>query len=462
MKSWKNFFKLLTGTVFLLSFIFTLVMVSYDQGDAIPAFARKYRTSCTTCHIAVPKRNAFGEAFRRNGFSMPEGDQMLIKQEPVSLGAEAWKEAFPDAVWPGLLPAEFPISAYVHQRFVAEFGDSKKNNQVEFDMPHELEIFMGGTFDESFSFFGEFVLFEKGKNNQVGGPGLKRFYFQLNDLLGPENAFNIRLGRIEPGITEGLVDNQRVMLEHATTLDYKATGKWRPRDQQSGIEFNGIVNHRFQYAAGVVNGEKATISDATDEKDAYGRVAFKIGGLGLDGYQPQELTELKQSDNWADNAVTVGAYSYFGNYETDTVGIDDDFTRFGFDLHINYDRFDMYSGAIVGKDKNPDGLPAASTDDEKELNSLAWFVEGYYTIYPWLMPGLRVGSVASDQNEDDHDKYMTFSPNLTMMARANVRVTLEALLKITGDKTVGGVTVEPTGADEEKLKWIKANIMFVF
>ncbi len=462
MKSNRNFFKFITGTLFLLSFVMMLVLVSYDQSDAIPAFARKYKTSCTTCHTAVPKRNAFGEAFRRNGYFMPEGEQMLTKQEPVSLGAEAWKEAFPNAVWPGLLPAEFPISAYVHQRFVAEFGESKKNNQVEFDMPHELELIMGGTFDESFSFIGEFILFEKGKNNQVGGPGLKRFYFQINDLFGPKDAFNIRLGRVEPGITEGLVDNQRVMLEHATTLDYKATGKWRPRDQQSGIEFNGIVNHRFQYTAGIVNGESKAISDATDEKDAYGRVAFKIGGLGLDGYQPQELTELKQTENWADNAVTVGVYSYFGNNASDSAGIDNDFNRFGFDLHINYNDFDMYSGTIVGTDKNPSGLPDASSDTEKELNSLAWFVEGYYTVHPWLIPGLRVGSVASDQNDDDQDKYMTFSPNLTMMARANVRVTLEAYIKITGDKTIGGATVEPSGSDEETLKWIKANIMFVF
>ena len=39
---------------------------------AIPAFARKYKTSCMTCHVAYPKLNAFGEAYRLNGYQIPE------------------------------------------------------------------------------------------------------------------------------------------------------------------------------------------------------------------------------------------------------------------------------------------------------------------------------------------------------------------------------------------------------
>lgn len=470
MKNYGNIIKWLAGTLSLSLLILPALLITPKQAEAIPAFARKYRTSCTTCHTAVPKRNAFGEAFRRNGYSMPEGDEMLIKQEPVSLGAEAWKEAFPDAIWPGTLPAEFPISAYVHQRFVLD----GKRDIADFDMPHELEIFMGGTFDETFSFFGEFVLFEKGKN----APGLKRFYLQINDLLGPKNAFNIRVGRIEPGITEGLVDNQRVMLEHATTLDIKPVGfvaddplgmtattettdpKWRPRNQQSGIEFNGILGHRYQYAFGVVNGENKTINDESDEKDVYGRVAVKFGGMGLDGYEEEALTELKQTENWADNSLTVGLYTYHGNNESAKADIDNDFNRVGFDLHGNYDRFDAYAGAIIGTDDNPGGFADSAAAKVRELKSTVWFVEGYYMLYPWLQPGLRFGSIKTDQNDVEVDKYTLLSPNLTIMVRANVRVTLEALLE--SNKIRKGVEVVDGTTDAESLKWFKANVMFVF
>ena len=63
------------------------------RAAAIPAFARKYETSCQTCHIAFPKLNPFGEAFRRNGYRFPSGgDELMQKQEPVQLGNDAMKD----------------------------------------------------------------------------------------------------------------------------------------------------------------------------------------------------------------------------------------------------------------------------------------------------------------------------------------------------------------------------------
>ena len=41
---------------------------------AIPAFARKYRVSCSQCHSPVPRLNAFGEMFAANGFEFAVGE----------------------------------------------------------------------------------------------------------------------------------------------------------------------------------------------------------------------------------------------------------------------------------------------------------------------------------------------------------------------------------------------------
>ncbi|MFQ5559580.1 MAG: hypothetical protein ACE5FU_03205, partial [Nitrospinota bacterium] len=60
------------------------------SASAIPVFARKYKTSCTTCHVAIFKRNAFGDAFRKNGYRMPGDDSFFVKEKPVSLGADSW------------------------------------------------------------------------------------------------------------------------------------------------------------------------------------------------------------------------------------------------------------------------------------------------------------------------------------------------------------------------------------
>src|SRR5512146_449997 len=96
-------------------FVIVIVLValgaSAHRAAAVPAFARKYKTSCTTCHTIFPKLNPFGEQFRRNGFRFPGIDSDVVKAEPVALGTDAQKKTFPDSVWPGFL-SSFPPLAF--------------------------------------------------------------------------------------------------------------------------------------------------------------------------------------------------------------------------------------------------------------------------------------------------------------------------------------------------------------
>jgi len=76
-----------------------LLQLMPGNAYAIPAFARKYKTSCATCHNGFPKLNAFGESFRRNGYQFPGGtDAEFVKEDPIPLGSEGYKKAFPDAI----------------------------------------------------------------------------------------------------------------------------------------------------------------------------------------------------------------------------------------------------------------------------------------------------------------------------------------------------------------------------
>ncbi len=132
--------------LFLSFTAFTVVfLASLDVVKAIPAFARKYKTSCQTCHTMIFRRNALGEAFRRNGYFMPVGEEEMVKDPPVKLGAEERKELWPQVVWPGSISPSVPFSAYVHQRTVWEFSDSddSKDNKITFDAPHEFELYGG-------------------------------------------------------------------------------------------------------------------------------------------------------------------------------------------------------------------------------------------------------------------------------------------------------------------------------
>ena len=76
---------------------------------AIPAFARKYKTACATCHNNWPELNDFGRAFKINGFKFPKDDETFVKEPPVLLGAEAQRENFPKVIYPGEIPGTIPI-----------------------------------------------------------------------------------------------------------------------------------------------------------------------------------------------------------------------------------------------------------------------------------------------------------------------------------------------------------------
>lgn len=433
----------------LLLTLSTNLFIFITRVEAIPAFARKYETSCSTCHVAIPRRNAFGEAFRKNGYEIPQGDELYIKQKQVELGSPEWKEMWPRGLWPGAISPSFPIAAYAHQRFIL---DIKKKSEKEgggtellpnFEMPHELELLLGGTLGSGIGFFGEWVAFEKMKNAE----GLKNLHITFSDPIGPDNLFNIKVGRFEPGSTRGYVDNDRITMEHPTTLDYRVvSGKWRMRDQQAGIELNGIVNHRIEYAAGVVNGDGTTL-DANKMKDFYGRVGYKLGGIYLDG--EKEIPEtLKTAENWVDNSLSIGVYAYVGDSilsGKDKAGkeikYENNFSRIGADLKAMYQNLDVRAGFVVGNDDNPDNT-------NKEVGSTAFFVEANYLFLPWLIGVARYGQVIFDDPGKKRVDYQEISPNLTILARPNIRLSVEAYIKLDdGDDT---------------LRWIKANAFYVF
>ncbi len=58
-----------------LSTLAILVSVWATPANAIPAFARKYAATCTTCHTAWPKLNSFGRQFKENGYKFTRGEQ---------------------------------------------------------------------------------------------------------------------------------------------------------------------------------------------------------------------------------------------------------------------------------------------------------------------------------------------------------------------------------------------------
>ena len=128
------------------------VVIGPSSAEAIPAFARKYQTSCQTCHIAFPKLNPFGEAFRLRGYRMPAETEDLIKEKPVPLGAPAYKRLWPDAVWPSDIPGTVPLSlntVFADRTQRTEEGGESETVKNDFRFPQEISLLTGGTLGET-------------------------------------------------------------------------------------------------------------------------------------------------------------------------------------------------------------------------------------------------------------------------------------------------------------------------
>jgi len=101
-----------TTELFLLLGVLVTLLGAWPAA-AVPAFSRKYQTSCQTCHSIFPKLNPFGEAFRLNGYHLPGETEEQVKQKPVSLGADAYARMWPEMVYPSSLPGNAPFALNV-------------------------------------------------------------------------------------------------------------------------------------------------------------------------------------------------------------------------------------------------------------------------------------------------------------------------------------------------------------
>lgn len=133
-----------------------------EPAGAIPAFARKYRVSCTTCHAPFPRLKPYGEAFAGRGFAMEPG------QEPPRATLDVGDELLQ-------LPREFPLAIRV-DGFVEWTPDA--DPQIQQQAPWAFKLLTGGQIADGVAYYGYFII-EKGEV-----VGLEDAYVQLSGVFG--------------------------------------------------------------------------------------------------------------------------------------------------------------------------------------------------------------------------------------------------------------------------------------
>jgi hypothetical protein len=433
--------------VFAAAGAIVLVTASSPPVRAIPAFSRKYETSCITCHVAPPKLNAFGHAFKNRGYRMPERDEDLIRQKQVSLGAPAWKKVWPKTVWPADIPGGNFFAVEFKTSFTVNPGARVTN---EFDGLGEVSLLMGGTIGESASFFADLNLFESGNPGSIG-----RAYLQYNH---PSHWFNITLGQFQPRAEPFVSDLSLTgSTEYLTNIfPMTSTGNFFGFvPNQKGIEFWGgregpKGKGGVMWSAGVVNGELGSAADDLADvpelseqiadlktqirahggrfdinsgKDFYFQGSYKILGMGVIGSGTQST--LAQTNNWRDDSLTLGAYFYRGTTAAFLAGGGDKpvFDASGNTFYRAGATFDWWFkdlNVLGGWQRNHDHLRNGVRADARIFTA-----EGNYVCpWPWIQPAARVEIIKPDFGRS----FNRTTLSTTVLIRANILLTLQGFL----------------------------------
>ena len=348
--------------------------------QAIPAFARKYGTSCQTCHTVYPKLTPFGEAFRRNGFRFPGVDSDYVKQDTITL---APKTATSD---PTTLTAIPPLAfgfngqAILHPDKNSSGAASDSNAQVVLtNLVEEAHLWTGGTLNDTVSYFGEVTLANDGTVD------VEHAQVYLNDLVGPQHAVNVRVGRGFDNVSSfgphsSFLADALMPPSSVAALNGATSGGWNPSDHYNGVEVSGVVGGRVDYNVGWNSGNSVDLRSA---EDVYAHVGYKIGGMRLDG---EGKSDTNPTRPWEETAVTLDAFAYHALSSSDfgdAGGIVlDTINTIGGGIRAQYGSLELNAGVMVENHKRAEpGLTSASY--------LSQYDELSYIVVPWLVPAVR-------------------------------------------------------------------------
>ena len=406
----------------------------------IPAFSRQYRTACSTCHTAAPKLNVLGEAFRMNGYKMPESQLLIREDDPVKLGDEAWKDEWPRAIWPGDVPGEVPLALRIQTDLTATRDES-----VAYDWtlraPHEVYLLAGANLGGSIGIFLETAW------SQERGLSVFQAKFGFTDVVPglPEQATNLWIGRLNPFLftfADRQIDRaarQTFRWQFFRLSDLRFTNPTNGADlvsrnafrlaaSQPGIELNGVLARRFSYGVGVAQGTGSQTVDDNATKDLYYKVRYKLWGLDLTGnYDPGGAPVVGTGGQLLDRSIIIEHFGYSGSSPA-SGGTEDAHRSFGVALRALDGPLDAGVGFVHTRHNRPWGA-----ESPEPMTRSSFFGKVEYLAYPWAIASFkfeRFSAPVPDALQDmgfvtggfQQNRVM---PGLVFLLRQNVRGVIE-------------------------------------
>jgi hypothetical protein len=447
-----------TATVAGIAFfsLVFLIILQAPKTYGIPAFARKYQTSCSTCHNDPPELNDFGWAFKKNGFKFPKDDEDFVKEPQLKLGAPAYKKIFPKAIYPGEIPGSIPIGFrysgylnYVNRQPVA-LGFQPR---VDLFAPNTFTILAAGSMGDNLSFWIDDDISTGGSGADGGlGDG----YLKYNDLghhLGlPKDALNVRVGQFELdlpftqartiNVSDYDIYDEAAMTDFSNNPSLGTTNNpFTLGAPQRGIEFGGYPNDgNFNWSVALTNGSNDA-PPSSNGKNVYVNV-FQQFNLDRDHSQRKEVQAAGATGPHDHTSIRLGAFYDYGHNDLNTdatlfpgVGVlNEPYYRAGGYFRFEYQsKFEIYGMGMYSHDDN--FLVDTTTNVVSRgpaVNFSGGFVQAEYWAYPWLIPIMRYDIVNSPfdfynafNNGSKGFTRNRFSPGVQMLIRPNVKFDFE-------------------------------------
>ena len=243
-----------------------------DAAEAMPAFARQYNISCSTCHSAYPRLNDFGEAFAAANFRLPN-----------------WRESNTvDTGDPKLVLQKFPpfairAQAYVQGRDGEEIdpvtGPTGNDSSFDVQSPYLVKLLSSAPLSEHISYYFYGIFAEKGGNGETA---IEDAWFSYDDVLG--SKVGMQLGQFQ---VSDLMFPREIRLPFQDFVVYRTAGitydrgvifdrGLGPVDAAIGFVNGNGINANFDInSPGYRRPDKMFDNDSG--KSIFGRVGMPLG-----------------------------------------------------------------------------------------------------------------------------------------------------------------------------------------
>ena len=426
--------------------LLAVAMIPRDA-HAIPAFARKYETSCLTCHTVYPKLTPFGEAFRRNGYRFPGVDSDYVKQGTVPLGQEASKKTFPRSVWPSTLPISSVLAVGANgQAFTYPSKSAtvpRENGGVRFsldDLVNEGQLWAGAALDDTITIWAELTVAD-------GGADVEHAQLLFNDLVGPKHAVNLVVGRGFPTLTSfgphsSYLGDSLLTVAPVTGIYGLSTDPFTLVDNYNAAELTGVVGGWFDWSAGVSAGKNA-FGGRVNSENAWAHAGYKLGGMRLDGEGSQGPKDALRP--WAEDAVTLDAFTFHsreilsgpeGAPFAETTG--DTSLTVGAAARGQLGSAELNVGVYTQEHDRGWIDPAGAL---AKVRANVAYAELSYVVFPWMVPALRVERIGLKPTGGASVDDVHVMPGVDFLIRANVKAVL-----VLNWERANGFPIDATGA----------------